>query len=69
MRQILKEYTLATHKIQLAMDDVCNTPIFVVLVDDQELYIGDRAEAVEIFLLACREAIKERMTQEKEIQK
>lgn len=63
MRQILKEYTLNSHKIQLATDDVCDTPIFVVLLDDKELYMGDRTEAVEIFILACREAIKESLTQ------
>ncbi len=69
MRQIKKEYTIDTHKIQIALDDVCNVPIFVVLVDDQELYVGERSGAVAIFTIACLEAIKERMTQKEEIQK
>lgn len=69
MRPILKEYTLANHKIQLVQDSVCSVPIFVVLVDDRELYVGERREAVEIFILACREASKEGATPKEEIQK
>lgn len=57
MRKVIKQYNLLHHTVELAMDNVCATPFFVVIVDGREVYAGpNRHAATEAFGIACHEA-------------
>lgn len=57
MRKVIKQYSLLNHTVELALDNVCSTPFFAVIVDGRDVYAGtNRHTAIEAFGIACHEA-------------